>query len=244
MKLGAGPAAFSATLTGPDVVGLNSDQSITATATDANGSTSEFSAVRLGHHRRDARRPAPHLRRAGSPGGSSERPAQLGAARPARRVRVLADPEQPIPNSAVGAAPIPNSPIPNSPIPNSPIPNSPIPNSPIPNSGLDGIPSALLDSVLLSSIPVDWNAIFVAPDPNANVPVTSLTLLDLYRDSAALTRFNALTLGQLQLQNTLLRGARFVSFLFGATKLQWIPPYTRQAGVAPSASRPPAPSST
>ena len=136
-------------------------------------------------------------------------------------------PNSPIPNSAVGAAPIPNSPIPNSPIPNSPIPNSPIPNSPIPNSGLDGIPTALLDSVLLSSIPVDWNAIFVAPDPNANVPVTSLTLLDLYRDSAALTRFNTLTLGQLQLQNTLLRGARFVSFLFGATKLQWIPPYTQ-----------------
>ena len=44
VKLGAAAGAFSATLTGPGVVGLNSDQSITATATDANGSTSEFSA--------------------------------------------------------------------------------------------------------------------------------------------------------------------------------------------------------
>ena len=86
--------------------------------------------------------------------------------------------------------------------------------------------------MLLSSIPIDWNSIFVAPDPKAGVPVTGLTLLDLYRDSAALTRFNDLKLGQLQLQNTLLRGARFVSFLFGATKLQWIPPYTQDAWCA------------
>ena len=50
--------------------------------------------------------------------------------------------------------------------------------------------------------------------------------------TGALTRFNTLKLGQLQLQNTLLRGARFVSFLFGATKLKWIPPYTQDAWCA------------
>ena len=74
--------------------------------------------------------------------------------------------------------------------------------------------------------------------------MTGLTLLDLYRDAPALARFNNLKLGQLQLQNTLLRGARFVSFLFGATKLQWIPPYTRTTGARQSASPPPAPTST
>ena len=93
--------------------------------------------------------------------------------------------------------------------------------------------------MLLSSIPIDWNSIFVAPDPKAGVPVTGLTLLDLYRDTAALTRFNNLKLGQLQLQNTLLRGARFVSFLFGATKLKWIPPYGQDAWCA-AVGKPPA----
>ncbi|MFZ1881755.1 MAG: NosD domain-containing protein, partial [Gaiellaceae bacterium] len=44
VKLGGGPGTFAATLTGPDVAPLNSDQSITATATDSNGGTSEFSA--------------------------------------------------------------------------------------------------------------------------------------------------------------------------------------------------------
>ena len=232
VKLGAAAGAFSATLTGPGVVGLNSDQSITATATDANGSTSEFSAcvsvtsaetlVGLGLTSDEPSVPAG----AANVPLSSVPPALLGS------FAFSPIPNSPIPNSAVGAAPIPNSPIPNSPIPNSPIPNSPIPNSPIPNSGLDGIPPALLDSVLLSSIPIDWNSIFVAPDPKAGVPVTGLTLLDLYRDTDALTRFNNLKLGQLQLQNTLLRGVRFVSFLFGATKLKWIPPYTQDAWCA------------
>ena len=165
MKLGAGPGTFSATLTGPDVAGLNSDQSITATATDSNGSTSEFSACvsvttasTLAGLSLTSDEPSVPAGAANVP-LSSVPPALLGA------FAFSPIPNSPIPNSAVGSAPIPNSPIPNSPIPNSPIPNSPIPNSPIPNSGLDGIPPALLDSVLLSSIPVDWNSIFVAPDP-------------------------------------------------------------------------------
>ena len=214
---------------------------ITATATDSNGSTSEFSACAavtaanvLANLSLTADEPSVPAGAANVPLASVP-PSLLGA------FAFSPIPNSPIPNSGVGAAPIPNSPIPNSPIPNSPIPNSPIPNSPIANSGLDGIPTALLSSVLLSSIPVDWSAIFVAPDPHAGVPVTSLTLADLFADSAALTRFNSLKLGALQLQNTLLRGARFTSFLFGATKLKWIPPNSQdnwclELGKAPGCS--------
>ncbi len=241
VKLGGGPGNFAATLTGPAAAAVAAGQVITATATDSNGSTSEFSACAtvtaanvLANLSLTADEPSVPAGAANVPLASVP-PSLLGA------FAFSPIPNSPIPNSGVGAAPIPNSPIPNSPIPNSPIPNSPIPNSPIANSGLDGIPTALLSSVLLSSIPVDWSAIFVAPDPHAGVPVTSLTLADLFADSAALTRFNSLKLGTLQLQNTLLRGARFTSFLFGATKLKWIPPNSQdnwclELGKAPGCS--------
>jgi CSLREA domain-containing protein len=199
--------------------------SITATATDSNGNTSEFSTCVT------AGGPIAGLSltsdEASAPAGGPNVP--LGSVPPSLLGLFAAAPipNSPIPNSAVGAAPIPNSPIPNSPIPNSPIPNSPIPNSPIANSGFDGIPQSLLNNVPLSSIPIDWSTVFVAPDVKAGVPVASLTLFDLFQDAPALARFEQLKLGQLQLQNSILRGVRFASFLFGATKLKYIPPYTQ-----------------
>ena len=97
VKLGGGPGNFSATLTGPDVADLNSDQSITATATDSNGSTSEFSACVSVTTANGSSGLSLTVRRAVGACGCSERAAQLGAAVAARRVRVLADPEQPDP---------------------------------------------------------------------------------------------------------------------------------------------------
>ena len=141
-------------------------------------------------------------------------------------------PNSPVPNSGVGAAPVPNSPVPNSPVPNSPVPNSPVANSPVPNSGFDGIALANLDQIPLSSIPIDWSRIFVAPDVHANVPPAALTLKDVVLDPAAYTLFKTLNLGDLQLQGSLLRGTRFVSYLYGATRLQYIPPYTQSAWCA------------
>jgi hypothetical protein len=200
---------------------------ITATATDSAGNTSEFSPC-VGA---EVALPALSLTadEASVPAGAANVPLSSVPATTLGLFAAAPIPNSPIPNSAVGAAPIPNSPIPNSPIPNSPIPNSPIPNSPIANSGFDGIPESCLDNVLLSSIPIDWSAIFApaangTADPNANVPLTSLTLKSVRQDPIAFPRFQALKLGQLQLQNSLLRGVRFTSFLFGATKLQYIPP--------------------
>ena len=140
-------------------------------------------------------------------------------------------PNSPVPNSPVGASPVPNSPVPNSPVPNSPVPNSPVPNSPVANSGFAGILPGDLSKILLSSIPVDWSSIF-AGTGTENIPTTGRTLADVYASPVALQRFNALTLGQLQLQNSLLRGVRLESILFGGTRLQYIPPYTQTAWCA------------
>ncbi|MEX2211078.1 MAG: ABC transporter substrate-binding protein, partial [Gaiellaceae bacterium] len=228
---GTGMATFTHSYTpnaGEDPTG----QFVTATATDAAGNTSEFSACE------------PVL----APGGAAQvlaltadqASAGVGAASvplssvPPALFPIFAGAPQaaPIPNSAVGAAPIPNSPIPNSPIPNSPIPNSPIPNSPIPNSGLGGVPDSVLDKILLSSLPgVDWHFIL-----GTAAPLQTLSLLDVRENPTWWANLSSRTVGQLGLEQTVFRSARFLSFFFGAITLDRIPPYTQAAWCAQLAS--------
>ncbi len=81
----------------------------------------------------------------------------------------------------------PEQPDPELPDAEQPRPELAVPNSPVANSGFDGIlPSDLLDSILLSSIPVDWSSIFAGTGTNANVPMTGLTLATVYATPVAL----------------------------------------------------------
>ncbi|HST17593.1 MAG TPA: PxKF domain-containing protein [Gaiellaceae bacterium] len=210
---------------------VSAGDAITATATDDAGNTSELSGCVT------ATGPAPKVGlaltsdEASVPAGAANVPLSSVPAAVLGQFAFAPVPNSPVPNSAVGAAPVPNSPVPNSPVPNSPVPNSPVPNSPVANSGFDGISPPDLSKILLSSIPIDWSTIFAGTNFE-NVPVTGLTLKNVYDTPTALQRFEQLTIGQLQLQNSLLRGVRLESILFGGTKLQFIPPYTQSAWCA------------
>ena len=210
---------------------VSAGDAITATATDDSGNSSEFSTCVT------ATAPAPKAGltltadEASVPAGAANVPLSSVPAAVLGQFAFAPVPNSPVPNSPVGASPVPNSPVPNSPVPNSPVPNSPVPNSPVANSGFDGIAPGDLSKILLSSIPIDWSTIFAGTNFE-NVPVTGLTLQNVYNTPVALQRFEQLTLGQLQLQNSLLRGVRLESILFGGTKLTFIPPHTQNAWCA------------
>jgi CSLREA domain-containing protein len=213
-------------ITGP----VSPGDAVTATATDSSGNTSEFSACVT------ATPGALQGLRLSSdevavPTGASNVPLSSVPAATLGRFAGAPIPNSPIPNSPVGQAPIPHSPIPHSPIPHSPIANSPIANSPIANSGFSGIPAQILASVQLSSIPIDWTAILAAMN-RVNVPLATLTLADVYASPAAAALFEQVPLGRTQLQDTLLRGVRMTSLLYGSTALAKIPPYTQSAWCA------------
>jgi len=210
---------------------ITAGDAVTATSTNASGSTSQFSTCVTASETTVEVGLSLTADELAVPAGAGDVPLSRVPASTFGLFAGAPIPNSPIPNSPVGAAPIPNSPIPNSPIPNSPIPNSPIPNSPIPNSGLDGIPASLLENVQLSSIPIDWAPIF-AGTTRAGLPPATLTLRDVFADQTAKARFDALTLGRLHLEDSLLRGVRFVSVLLGGTRLRYIPPYTQAAWCA------------
>jgi cell division septation protein DedD len=134
-------------------------------------------------------------------------------------------------STELGSTPISSTPISSTPISSTPISSTPISSTPISSTGLLDAPisstpisSTPLHHVLLSQIALHnttWDAVLCAPLKGK--PLNALTLADVAGNACSRANFQTLTLGQVDLSTTLLKGVRWTSLLLGAVPLAQVP---------------------
>lgn len=186
-------------------------------------------------------------------------PARLAAIVDSPAVNLLADGRSPVAGSPVGSNPVGSNPVGSNPVGSNPVGSNPVGSNPIDTSpvgsnaisGLGLVPAAVpaggltLGSILLSQLPsVDWTSV-LGGSALGGLPLQTLTLLQVVTDPVAGPRFAALRIGQVDLGNTLLRGATVAALLLGATPLDREPvpdgyaswcAYLQALGWAPASS--------
>jgi hypothetical protein len=134
-------------------------------------------------------------------------------------------------DTPIGSTPISSTPISSTPISSTPISSTPISSTPISSTGLLEAPisstpisSTPLHHVLLSQIVLrntTWDAVLCAPLKGK--PLNALTLADVAANACSKANFEALTLGQVDLSTSLLKGVRWTSLLLGGLNLAQVP---------------------
>jgi CSLREA domain-containing protein len=131
----------------------------------------------------------------------------------------------PVGSIPVGSIPVGSIPVGSIPVGSIPVGSIPVGSIPVGSIGLNAVPvgSIGLDQVLLTSLPVDWSPI-LAGTPLAGLVTQTSTLKDVYANTVARQRFEALTLAQTGLARSVLGGVPFAGLLLGEKHLNQIPP--------------------
>jgi hypothetical protein len=208
------------------------DKVVTATATDSAGNTSEFSAC--GSVIAAVEDVTVTVQESTLPSGWDS---IALSAFPTEALPFFAGPltspvgstpvgSTPVGSTPVGSTPVGSTPVGSTPVGSTPVGSTPVGSTPVGSTGLAGTPvgSTALSFVLASSIPIDWDPI-VAGSGLAGRPAQTFTLQDVLNDAAARDNFNTLvTLGEAQLENTVLRGVSWSSVLIGSKTVAEVPP--------------------
>ena len=223
-----GNASFTVTVPAPP----GGEGVITATATDPDGNTSEFSEcidggtpsriVTLTSDEQTIPVGAKLVPLSSVP--SNQLPSFAGSpsSAPVGSIPVGSIPVGSIP---VGSIPVGSIPVGSIPVGSIPVGSIPVGSIPVGSIGLSGIPvgSIGLNQILLSMLPVDADALLAGTDL-ASRPRQAITLADVYANATTRTRFEALTLAQSGLSQSILAGVPFSAFLLGGATLDQLPP--------------------
>ncbi|MEX2646889.1 MAG: PxKF domain-containing protein [Gaiellaceae bacterium] len=131
----------------------------------------------------------------------------------------------PVGSTPVGSTPVGSTPVGSTPVGSTPVGSTPVGSTPVGSTGLAGIPvgSTALNFVLASSIPIDWDPVTAGSGLAGRSPQT-FTLQDVLDDAAARTNFyDQVTLGEAQLERTVLRGVSWSSVLIGSKTIAEVP---------------------
>ena len=130
----------------------------------------------------------------------------------------------PVGSIPVGSIPVGSIPVGSIPVGSIPVGSIPVGSIPVGSIGLNAVPvgSIGLDQILLSSLPVDADAL-LAGTPLVDRPRQAITLRDVYANATTRARFNALSLPESGLMESILRGVPFSAFLLGGATLAQVP---------------------
>jgi Tol biopolymer transport system component len=226
-----GNASYTATLPTPPSL----EGTITATATDPGGNTSEFSAclettapgLTLTSDEKTIPIGAKLVPLSSVP--SNQLPSFAGSpsSAPVGSIPVGSIPVGSIPVGSipVGSIPVGSIPVGSIPVGSIPVGSIPVGSIPVGSIGLSGVPvgSIGLNQILLSMLPVDADALLL-DTPLYTLPRQAITLADVYANDTTRARFEALTLPQSGLMQSILAGVPFSAFLLGSATLDQLPP--------------------
>jgi hypothetical protein len=200
---------------------------ITATATDADGNTSEFSncvsetgsSVGLAFDSDEKSVPVGVKLAPLSSVPSNQLPSFAGSPSSAPVGSI------PVGSIPVGSIPVGSIPVGSIPVGSIPVGSIPVGSIPVGSIGLSGVPvgSIGLNQILLSMLPVNADDL-LAGTPLFSLPRQAITLADVYANATTRARFEALTLAQSGLAQSILAGAPFSAFLLGSATLNQLPP--------------------
>jgi CSLREA domain-containing protein len=131
----------------------------------------------------------------------------------------------PVGSIPVGSIPVGSIPVGSIPVGSIPVGSIPVGSIPVGSIGLNAIPvgSIGLEQILLSMLPVDADAL-LAGTPLFEHPRQTITLADVYANATARQRFEALSLADSGLAQSILAGVPFSAFLLGDAMLNELPP--------------------
>ncbi len=194
---------------------------VTATATDSQGNTSEFSECQLASQEEEEAASGLTLTsdRAETPAGARAVPL---AAIPSSFLPVFSGRSAPVDSIPVDSIPVDSIGPGSTPVDSIPVDSIPVDSIPVDSIGFELVPTAGLEKILLSSLPVDWTAILAGSTLGA-LPLQTLTLADLRADATAWARFEAISFADSGLGRSILRGLPTAALLLGKAPLGQLP---------------------
>ena len=194
---------------------------VTATATDPQGNTSEFSSCLVASEEEEEAASGLTLTsdRAQTPAGARAVP--LGAI-PSSFLPVFSGRSAPVDSIPVDSIPVDSIGPGSTPVDSIPVDSIPVDSIPVDSIGFELVPTAGLEKILLSSLPLDWTAILGSSTLAAR-PLQTLTLADLRGDAAAWARFEAISFADSGLGRSILRSLPTAALLLGKATLAQLP---------------------
>ncbi len=212
----AGNSSFTATFTNPAAAAVTNGEAVTATATNANGSTSEFSVCSTAFD--------PSVAPLGVVSIASAKPSvEAGAA-----TVKLSDVPPSLFFDAAGtanSAPVGSIPVGSIPVGSIPVGSIPVGSIPVGSIGFTATQS-LLSSISLATIPLlppsSW-ATVLAGTPFAGLPLQTLTLGQVLANTTAAGRLNSVPVGSINLARSPLGSLTPAAIGLGSTPVASIP---------------------